>query len=721
MSQVLASPLESSRLGPRQWGWPLAAIAVAFATGSLVLLASNHDVLVSGSGEPFLISVTGQVAGPFVSVVIVAVLGALAIQRDPGNWIGRCCAGIALAFALTLFAQEYAIRGLVVAPGTLPGATVAAWLQVWLYNLLVLGVVLGLALFPDGRLPSRRWRALVVFSVGVTALALIDSLADPAPLSTFVRQEPFTLPVTMPPTLRWLGSAFAGWSGLLVYWSQALVIAVACGALAVRLRGSSGDLRQQLKWVVYGGAIAAFGWLLSFAQALPLASGSDPTLRMIATWGNLLWLFGITIATPVAAGVAILRYRLYDIDRVINRTLLVGGLAAFITAVYVGVVVGIGSEIGKEFGPALSLLATAVVAVAFTPVRTRLQGMANRLVYGKRASPYEILAGFSERAGGSYLSDEILPEMARLLGEGTASRRAQVWLRVGDELRPAGSWPEENGRSTLPVVGEQLPTIPGWQRAVPVLDGGELLGALTLTKPGGERFTPGEDKLVVDLARQAGLVLRNVRLVEELRSSRQRIVSAQDEERRRLERNLHDGAQQQLVTASLGLGVVRAKVRTGRSEGLDDELGEVASQLKAGLAELRTLARGLHPAVVTEAGLGAALESLADRSPIPVRVDAKIERRFPPAVEATGYYVVSEGLTNVAKHARASEGTVRASDEGDRLVLEVEDDGVGGADQGLGSGLRGLQDRVAALGGLLEVESRPGGGTLLRAELPYSP
>jgi len=226
---------------------------------------------------------------------------------------------------------------------------------------------------------------------------------------------------------------------------------------------------------------------------------------------------------------------------------------------------------------------------------------------------------------------------------------------------------------------------------------------------------------VVDLARQAGLVLRNVRLVEELRSSRQRIVSAQDEERRRLERNLHDGAQQQLVTASLGLGVVRAKVRTGRSDGLDHELGEVASQLKAGLAELRTLARGLHPAVVTEAGLGAALESLADRSPIPVRVDAKIERRFPPAVEATGYYVVSEGLTNVAKHARASEGTVRAADEGDRLVLEVEDDGVGGADQGLGSGLRGLQDRVAALGGLLEVESRPGGGTLLRAELPYSP
>jgi signal transduction histidine kinase len=714
-------PLEVPQIGTRQLGWPLASLAVAIGLGSLVLLASNHDVVVPASGEPFLISVTGQVAGPFASVVIVAVLGALAIQREPGNWIGWCWSGVALLFALTLFAQEYAVHGLVVAPGTLPAAVVAAWLQSWLVNVLIGGVVLSLLIFPDGRLPSPRWRALLVLTVGVTVLAIIDSFADRTPITTFVRQEPFSLPVTMPPALWGLGGSFAAPSGVVVFWAQALLVPAAGVALVLRLRASRGEQRQQLKWVAYGGALAGAGFLIGYIVDLPLRSyATDPTIRSISAWANLVWLFGITIVTPIAAGIAILRYRLYDIDRVINRTLLVGGLAGFITIVYVGLVVGIGSEIDKNFGPALSLIATAVVAVAFTPVRVRLQAMANRLVYGKRATPYEVLVGFAERAGTGYLSDEVLPAMARLLGEGTGSRRAQVWLRVGAELRPAGSWPEDNGRVGLPVLGEQLPPIPGSQRAVPVLDGGELLGALTITKSNSERLTPGEEKLMVDLARQAGLVLRNVRLVEELRSSRQRIVSAQDEERRRLERNLHDGAQQQLVTASLALELARSRLRSGRQDGLERQLGEVASQLKTGLAELRTLARGLHPAVVTEAGLVAALESLADRSPIPVTVDSALQRRFSPPVEATAYYVVSEGLTNVVKHAQASAAVVRAAETGGRLVLEVEDDGAGGADRTLGSGLRGLEDRVAALGGSLEVGPRPGGGTRLRAELPNS-
>src|SRR4051794_17298614 len=211
---------------------------------------------------------------------------------------------------------------------------------------------------------------------------------------------------------------------------------------------------------------------------------------------------------------------------------------------------------------------------------------------------------------------------------------------------------------------------------------------------------------------QAGLVLRDVRLVEDLRRSRQRVVSSADEERRRLERNLHDGAQQSLVSVALLINTACARLGPGAAGSLGPALEQAAAQLRAAIEELRELARGIHPAILTERGLGAAISSLAERSPVPVNVDYRIEERPPAAVEATVYFVVAEALTNIAKYAHATEASVTVRQDGPLLRLEVADDGIGGADQSRGSGLRGLADRVAVVDGTLTVESPPGRGTV---------
>jgi signal transduction histidine kinase len=307
---------------------------------------------------------------------------------------------------------------------------------------------------------------------------------------------------------------------------------------------------------------------------------------------------------PIAIGLAILKYHLYGIDIVINRTLVYGALAAFITAVYVGIVVGIGTLIGSGGQPnlALSIVATAIVAVAFQPVRERLQRIANRLVYGKRATPYEVLSRFSERVAESYASNEVLPRMARVLAEGTGAVHAGVWLRAGKVVHQAAAWPDNSTLSApVPLVGDGLPDMPGADRAVAVRHQDELLGGLTVTKRKGESLTPVEEKLLTDLASQAGLVLKNVGLtdqllqrLEDLRASRQRLVAAQDDERRRLERNLHDGAQQNLVAikVKLGLAEMLAGSDAGKSRAL---LLELQADADEALETLRSLARGIYP------------------------------------------------------------------------------------------------------------------------------
>ena len=435
---------------------------------------------------------------------------------------------------------------------------------------------------------------------------------------------------------------------------------------------------------------------------------------------------------PIALFVGILRYRLWDIDRLISRTLVYSVLAGFVSAVYVGVVVGLGAFVGgaQTENLGLSIVATGIVALAFQPVKERVTLFANYLVYGKRATPYEVLSEFTQRVSETPGADEIVLRMARILGEGTGARRADVWLRVGNELRPAASWPANiDAPAALAITGPEIPWIENVTSAAAVRHQGELFGALSVTKPQNESLTPTEDKLLADLARQAGLVLRNVQLtadllarLEELRASRQRLIAAQDETRRRLERNLHDGAQQQLVALKVQLALIEGMV-----EGLGDDakpvgemLAMVKSQLGDALEDLRDLARGIYPPLLAAEGLPSALAGQARKATVPVDVQAVDVGRYGQDAESAVYFCVLEALQNIQKYAEASNVVVQLEECDGLLEFEVRDDGVGfdPADTPTGAGVVNMRDRLEALDGSIEMISAPGEGTRVVGRLP---
>ncbi len=492
--------------------------------------------------------------------------------------------------------------------------------------------------------------------------------------------------------------------------------------MVVRFRRSREAERTQLRWFAY---VAA-------ASIVVVVGGFFVGLANGRVGGDLSgggFAFGLAIAVPVTIGLAVMKYGLYDIDVFISRALVYGSLAVFITAVYVGIAVGIGTLVGSGGKPnlALSILATAIVAIGFQPVRERVQKVANRLVYGKRATPYEVLSQFSGRVAETYAADEVLPRMARVLQEGTGAESATVWLRGTVELRAAATYPDTTAtHEVIAMTDGSLPSLGEATRAVEVRHQGELLGALSVTKRRGEALTPIEQKLVDDLAHQAGLVLKNVGLsadllarLEELRASRQRLVQAQDLERRRLERNLHDGAQQHLVALKVKLGLAEMLL------GLDPvKAAATLDQLKGdadeALETLRDLARGIYPPLLADKGLVVALQSQARKATVPVTVEAEGVERYPQDIEATVYFCVLEALQNVQKYAHATAVVVKLRDGAGALHFEVADDGRG-FDTALvkkGAGLTNMSDRVDALAGSIEVTSRAGDGTRIRGTVP---
>jgi signal transduction histidine kinase len=438
---------------------------------------------------------------------------------------------------------------------------------------------------------------------------------------------------------------------------------------------------------------------------------------------------------PIALFVGILRYRLWNIDKVISRTLVYSVLAGFITAVYVGVVVGVGSLVGtQQEGRSLwlSIVATGIIAVAFQPVKERVTRLANRLVYGKRATPYEVLSALSERMAETVATEDLLGRTARVIAEGTGARRVDVWLLFGNEARPSASWSDTAGPTPDPVliVDDTFPVVDGVSASVAVRHQGDLLGAITVVKPANESLSPTEEKLLEDVGAQAGLLLRNVRLtaelvarLEELRASRQRLVAAQDEERRKIERNLHDGAQQQLVALKVQLGLAERLADAGQPvvemiRQLKDDTGEA-------LETLRDLARGIYPPLLAAEGLGSALAGQARKATFDVIIDADGIGRYPQEVETAVYFVCLEAFQNIGKYAGAEQVRVDLHEEGGTLVFKVVDDGCGFdvSCTARGSGTTNMTDRVEALDGSLVVLSSPGAGTTIagRVPLPDSP
>jgi signal transduction histidine kinase len=429
---------------------------------------------------------------------------------------------------------------------------------------------------------------------------------------------------------------------------------------------------------------------------------------------------------PLSIGVAVLGFHLYDLDVVVRKALIYGAFALFATLIYLGLVVGVGVWLGRD-NSFLTMVAAVVVALTFQPARARLTRFANRVVYGKRATPYEVLSEFSERVGGAYADEDVLPRMARILGEGIGADRADVWLAVDQELRDVAAWPGDVDRvAPIALPNGSVPAIPGVDRVYPVESAGELLGALAIRKPASDPVTPSDEKLIADLAGQAGLVLRNVRLNEELKmrfdelkAAQKRLVSAQDEGRRRLERNIHDGAQQQLVALAVKLKLADNLIERDTTKA-HELLEQIQLETHAALEDLRDLARGIYPPLLADKGLPAALDAQGRKSGLPVTLRADGVGRYPQAVEAAVYFSCLEALQNVAKYAEASQIVITLADLGERISFTVADDGRGfdpSASRN-GTGLQGIADRLGALEGRFDVTSSPGRGTTLEGSLP---
>jgi signal transduction histidine kinase len=653
-----------------------------------------------------------------------AVVGAFVAARRPGNPIGWLFLAEGLAFAAGVATSAYA------ADATRLGtpSAIANWAD-WLGAIPgELGFLFAFAilLFPDGRLPSRRWRPLAWLLGLAEALMLASAVTSGAAMHAQGSRLPS--PVALIP---------ASLTDPLVNAVQTALIPLSVAAAAgcvVRYRRSSPDERHQIKWFAFAGSLTAIGLL-----ALGLIAGNP--LPAFLVLGPLI---------PVAAGIGIMKYRLYDIDVVISKTLVYGALAVFITGVYVLVVVAIGSAgagfatglastglatAGSRPGLAVSILATAIVAVAFQPVRERLEHLANRLVYGQRATPYEMLSAFSARMGEAYATEQLLPRLSRMLGEGTAAARAYVWLRHGDELRPVASWPPDAAQPVpvgVAAAGPGLELVAaepanGEQMAL-VRHQGELLGALSISRRRDEPSTPAQDKLLGELADQAGLVLRNVRLTAELVSrlgelsaSRQRLVTAQDQERLRIQRDIARGAQRQLAELTARFRAAEATV------GADPQaqrtlIASLRADVAAVVDSLRELARGIYPPLLADQGLAAAVRAQAAKAGSAVVVSADGIGRYGKDIEAALYFCCLEALRNVGKYAATASTRIDLSSTDGAICFQVSDDGPG-FDMNLaaqGSGLQHMTDRLAALGGTITVDSRPGAGTTVAGSIPLT-
>ncbi|HEX6538921.1 MAG TPA: sensor histidine kinase [Candidatus Dormibacteraeota bacterium] len=698
-------------------GAEAAAIAGALLTAA-VMAAAWYLAALNGN----IVSQLANNPGPDLIVPIgVTTVGAVLVARRPRNIVGWLFLASGVIVAVRCLAEEYTVRGLLTS-ATLPGLEWSSWLSNWLIGLIFpTGTFLfALLLFPNGHLLSRRWRPLAWAAVALAAFSIFLYMVDPneSRLVSSAPEPANPLAIKGLP----LSAENASW-----LWPLGMLLLVtATVSLVIRYRRAGGEERQQLKWF----AFAAVTTIVFVAAAFLLTIVLPQSVADLEF--NIVIIGGIGIAIPIALGVAILKYRLYGIDLVISRTLVYGTLAVLITGIYVGIAVGIGELVGSGGKPnlGLSILATAIVAAGFQPARAALQRVATRLVYGNRASPYQVLSEFSSQVAGSYAPDEVLPRMARLLLQGTTAESATVWLRAGDALRPAARWPVApgNGTASLATSGDAVPPIPGATRAVEVRHQGELLGALSVTKRRNDSLTPVEDKLLDDLGHQAGLVLRNVRLtadlqrrLEELRASRQRLVSAQDAERRRLERNLHDGAQQHLVALKVKLGLAQM-LAVKDPEKANATLEQLKSDTDEALETLRDLARGIYPPLLADKGLPTALEAQARRAAVEVSVDADGVGRYPQEVEATVYFCVLEALQNVQKYAQATHVVVRLRESDGALTFAVEDDGAGFDVERAtrGSGLTNMADRIDSLEGSLRVTSAAGRGTTVAATIPVA-
>ncbi|MGK5684044.1 sensor histidine kinase [Actinoplanes sp. URMC 104] len=610
--------------------------------------------------------------------------GALLTALRPANILGPLLLTAGGAVTLEFGLRAYAVDG-----PTLLGVLGLALDPLF----FPVPVALLLLLFPDGRLPSRRWRPAVAAGLLLITAAVVLNLIRPGPVTdeSYGRELPWRglLPVAA-------ADRVAGLLEIITSLGLLLLLA-AVVELVVRLARARGEERRRLVPVALAGALAA---IFLIVQVLPGLHGV----------GVAGFVAAVAVALPAALIVGALRYRVWDLDQVLVTAIVYAALTVLITSVYVGVVVGSARLAGSATtAPALlpTVVVTALVAVLFAPVKERIGRAARRLVLGVRATPYEVLAALPQQLAEAPAVDDVLPRTARTLASGLGVPAARVRAFTGTDAA-AEVW--------FPAAPDE----PDDLVEIPVRHLGELVGDVAVRPSPDRPLSAGDRRLLADLATQAGPALRGVILagrlaarLDELDASRRRIVTAEARGRRRLERDIHDGVQQHMTALAVSLNAAR-----------DDPaaLQRARDDLDRCLQDLRDLARGIYPPVLAARGLAAALRARARTAPATVRVDADpgaAGLRLEENTELAVYFTILEAMQNAVKHAAGATITVRLTATGGRLDFLVEDDGPGfdPAAAGDGTGLVGMADRLNAVGGVLRIDAAPGAGTRIAGTL----
>lgn len=573
--------------------------------------------------------------------------------------------------------------------------------------IIVAGVTAMVALFPDG-VGERPWHRTAVRAVWWVQLSLPVLMVLGSQRLVVVHW--IVGPASAPPNpLRIPALGFLSLPAEFLYQSSVLVI-VGLAVLASRFAGADRALRARMRLLVIVVSAGVLGLLVDLA--LRVAGIGSP--MFVAVYVTFLLLITVTIA------VGIVQFGLFDIELVIRRSVVYALLSLAITAAYLALAVAPGLAFGRMIPVEIAVLLTIAAAAAFHPIRRRMNAWADRLVFGERISRYRLLTDFGADLDREVRVDEVLPALAVTVARGLRSS----WVRV--RLRGAGDdWlAEPVGVAGIPAGSPDL--------AQPLRRGDELVGRIECG-PAPEPYSDADRELLATLAGQAVTAIANARLTAqladrlgELERSRARIVSAQDTERRRIERDIHDGVQQDVVALILRLGLSRNQVARG-DLAADEALAALQADARELLGDLRELARGIRPAVLADSGLVAALQARVAKMPLPValRADGSLRTmRFTADVEAAAYFLVCEALTNAAKHAAANSVVVELVATGSALTVSVQDDGAGmvgsPVDGSAGMGLVNLRDRVEALGGSLAVVTGADRGMLVRASLPLA-
>lgn len=674
-------------------------LALIFWVLSVLCAAAALVIVLFGWSAEVPTHETMPILNPVLLAAVFSTVGALVASRRPENAIGWITCAEGLLLALNALAGSYAAHALYSYPEPLPGAALAAWANVFTGNISTLPFLL--LLFPDGRLPSRRWQSVVCLVVGTTLAEVAFWAFAPG---NFLGWPPARNPFGVE-ALRPFLDPYANYAQ-----TPLLILAILLPVISSLLRfwRSRGVERQQLKWFVSAGALVAFAATLLFVVGV----------RSSELIEGILWGF-LTLAVcslPVSMGIAILRYRLWDIDLVINRVLVYGTLTACVFGIYTLVVGGLGVLLQAQGNLLVSILAAGLVAMFFQPVRERLQRAVNHLIYGKRDDPYAVLSHLGQRLETTLAPDEVLPAVTRTMQEALKLPYAEIQLKLKD------------GFGTAAAAGDP---VDGTLR-LPLVYGGELVGRLDLgTRVGEDSFSPEEKRLLEDLAHQISVAAHATILTKEaislsadLQRSRGRLVTAQEEERRRLRRDLHDGLGPQLASLTMTAEAARDLIYTN-PERAEELLGDLMERAQDAVSDVRRLVYELRPPALDALGLLGALRAHADHhNDGGIRVTVEAPGALPPlpaAVEVAAYRIVMEALNNVSRHADARNCEVRLSvnEESEMLIVEASDDGRGiGGDREPGVGLSSMRERAEELGGSCIVEPMPSGGTRVRARLP---